>query len=132
IAAAKSAQDSVWMGIITGNIADIERKKGNRELAIKLILKNVSLSKRFGETKDAMRANLELANMYIANGEPKKDRGHVLDAQTDMPQKPYYLPYIIESKRPHSKVTRIQKIPQEESKYIKKYLQLTDIMDKKL
>ncbi|MGX1753717.1 tetratricopeptide repeat protein [Sphingobacterium sp. NPDC055346] len=132
IAAAKSAQDSVWMGIITGNIADIERKKGNRELAIKLLLKNVSLSKRFGETQDAMRANLELANMYIAKGEPEKARGHVLDAQADMAQKPYYLPYMMESKRLLSKVAGIQKNPQEELKYIKEYLQLKDSIDEKL
>ncbi|WP_313189729.1 hypothetical protein [Sphingobacterium sp.] len=129
---ANLAHDSVWVGIVTGNLADIEAKKGNREIAIKLLLENVALSRKFEETQDAMRANLELANLYTEQGEWEKAKSHVLEAQSDMEPKPYYLPYMMESKRVLSKVAGGQKRPQEELKYLKEYLQLKDSMDEKL
>jgi len=87
------AKDSVWIGIIAGNLSELEWKKGNQEKAISLLKENIALATKYGEFKDAMRANLELAKIYIIRKQWKLARAALFKSQALMENKPYFLPY---------------------------------------
>ena len=90
---AVQAKDSVWIGIIAGNLSELEWKKGNQEKAIALLKENIALATKYGEFKDAMRANLELAKIYIIRKQWELARAALLKSQALMENKPYFLPY---------------------------------------
>lgn len=90
---ATQAKDSVWMGIIAGNLSELEWKKGNQEKAIALLKDNIALATKYDEFKDAMRANLELAKIYIIRKQWRLARTALLKSQGLMENKPYFLPY---------------------------------------
>ncbi|WP_138094276.1 tetratricopeptide repeat protein [Sphingobacterium daejeonense] len=87
---AEQAKDSVWIGIVSGNLSDREWEKGNYNKAIALVKKNIEYSNKFNEPLDAMRANLILASMYVKLKDWDSARKHVHEAQKGMSDKPYF------------------------------------------
>jgi len=85
------AKDSVWMGIISGNLADYEWEKGNEDEAIALVKQNIELSLKYKEVLDAMRANLEVARMYAHQKKWDLAEKHIAESTALMADKPYFL-----------------------------------------
>ena len=93
IGEAARAKDSVWIGIISGNIATVEWDTGNYQEALDLTKKNIEYSYRFNEPIDAMRANLGVASMYAQLSSWDSAEVYAKRALMEMEDKPYFLPY---------------------------------------
>lgn len=129
---AKLAKDSVWIGIISGNLADQAWKAGNKQKAIALIQKNIALSMQFNERKDAMRANLNLANWYIVLKKWALARQHVVTSMSLMEEKPYFLQYKMEASKLLSAIAQGLNQKEDELKYLHVYLLLKDSLEKRI
>ncbi len=129
---AKLAKDSVWIGIISGNLADHAWRKGEKEKAIGLVKKNIELSMRYNERKDAMRANLNLANWYIELKEWKLAEQYVMTCESLMEDKPYFLKYKVELAKSKSNIMRGLGRGGEELKQLHLYLMLKDSLEKRM
>ncbi|WON92357.1 hypothetical protein [Sphingobacterium sp. UGAL515B_05] len=128
---AKLAKDSVWIGIISGNLADHAWRKGEREKAIALVKKNIALSMRYNERTDAMRANLNLANWYIELKEWKLAEQYTMACEHLMEDKPYFLKYKMELAKSKSNIMRGLGREGEELKQLHLYLMLKDSLEKR-
>ncbi|MGE8429610.1 MAG: tetratricopeptide repeat protein [Sphingobacterium sp.] len=128
---AKLAKDSVWIGIISGNLADHAWRKGEKEKAIGLVKKNIELSMRYNERKDAMRANLNLANWYIELKKWKLAEQCVKACERLMEDKPYFLKYKMELAKAKSNIMRGLGRGGEELKQLYLYLMLKDSLEKR-
>ncbi|MGJ1438331.1 helix-turn-helix transcriptional regulator [Sphingobacterium multivorum] len=128
---AKLAKDSVWIGIISGNLADHAWQKGEREKAIALVKKNIALSMRYNERTDAMRANLILANWYIELKEWKLAEQYMMACEHLMEDKPYFLKYKMELAKSKSNIMRGLGRGGEELKQLHLYLMLKDSLEKR-
>jgi tetratricopeptide (TPR) repeat protein len=128
---AKLAKDSVWIGIISGNLADHAWQKGEREKAIALVKKNIALSMRYNERTDAMRANLNLANWYIELKEWKLAEQYMMACEHLMEDKPYFLKYKMELAKSKSNIMRGLGRGGEELKQLHLYLMLKDSLEKR-
>ncbi|WET66869.1 hypothetical protein [Sphingobacterium sp.] len=129
---AKLAKDSVWIGIISGNLADHAWRKGEKEKAIALVKKNIELSMRYNERRDAMRANLNLANWYIERKEWKLAEEYVMACESLMEDKPYFLKYKMELAKSKSNIMRGLGRGGEELKQLHLYLTLKDSLGKRM
>ncbi|MGE8300151.1 tetratricopeptide repeat protein [Sphingobacterium paramultivorum] len=129
---AKLAKDSVWIGIISGNLADHAWRKGEKEKAIALVKKNIELSMRYNERRDAMRANLNLANWYIERKEWKLAEEYVMACESLMEDKPYFLKYKMELAKSKSNIMRGLGRGGEELKQLHLYLTLKDSLEKRM
>jgi len=129
---AELAKDSVWIGIISGNLADHAWRNGNHEHAIALVKKNIDLSMRYNERKDAMRANLNLANWYIELKEWKLAEQYVIACESLMEDKPYFLKYKVELAKSKSGIMRGLGRSGEELKQLHLYLTLKDSLEKRV
>lgn len=132
MAEAKLAKDSVWIGIISGNLADQAWKAGDKQKAIALIQKNIALSRQFNERKDAMRANLNLANWYIVLKKWELARRHVITSMSLMEEKPYFLQYKMEASKLLSAIAQGLNQKGDELKYLHVYLLLKDSLEKRI
>lgn len=128
---AKLAKDSVWIGIISGNLADHAWRKGEREKAIALVKKNIAFSMRYNERTDAMRANLNLANWYIELKEWKLAEQYMMACEHLMEDKPYFLKYKMELAKSKSNIMRGLGRGGEELKQLHLYLMLKDSLEKR-
>ncbi len=128
---AKLAKDSVWIGIISGNLADHAWRKGEREKAITLVKKNIALSMRYNERTDAMRANLNLANWYIELKEWKLAEQYTMACEHLMEDKPYFLKYKMELAKSKSNIMRGLGREGEELEQLHLYLMLKDSLEKR-
>ncbi len=128
---AKLAKDSVWIGIISGNLADHAWRKGEREKAIALVKKNIALSMHYNERTDAMRANLNLANWYIELKEWKLAEQYTMACEHLMEDKPYFLKYKMELAKSKSNIMRGLGREGEELKQLHLYLMLKDSLEKR-
>ncbi len=128
---AKLAKDSVWIGIISGNLADHAWRKGEREKAIALVKKNIALSMGYNERTDAMRANLNLANWYIELKEWKLAEQYTMACEHLMEDKPYFLKYKMELAKSKSNIMRGLGREGEELKQLHLYLMLKDSLEKR-
>lgn len=129
---AKLAKDSVWIGIISGNLADQAWKSGDRQKAIALIRKNIALSMRYDERKDAMRANLNLASWYLALKEWKLAKQHVVSGINLMEEKPYFLKYKMDASKLLSDIAHGLNQKEDELKQLHIYLALKDSLEKRI
>lgn len=124
------ARDSVWIGIISGNLADLYWKEGKRSHAIDLVKKNIEYSVKFNDSLDAMRANLALASMYMEENDLKAAGNYVNEAIKLMQNKPYFLEYQVEAYLLLSKIARGKGEYNQELNYLHNYLVLKDSLDK--
>ncbi|MFZ4263563.1 tetratricopeptide repeat protein [Sphingobacterium sp. HJSM2_6] len=128
---AKLAKDSVWIGIISGNISEQELRKGNLEQAIVLVKQNIALSTKFNEYLDAMRANLSLASIYILQGKWVLAQDAVWASQQLMEDKPYFLPFRMKSYKYLAEIAAGMHKQADELQYLNKYVYLRDSLAKK-
>lgn len=129
---AQLAKDSVWIGIIAGNLADQAWKAGERQKAIALVQKNIDLSMRYNERKDAMRANLNLAGWYVVLKEWKLAKQHVVSSIALMEEKPYFLKYRMDAAKLLSAIAQGLNQKEEELKQLHCYLILKDSLEKRI
>ncbi len=128
---ANLAKDSVWIGIISGNIAEQEMNKGNFDQAITLVKQNIALSSKYNELLDAMRANLTLASLYIKQKKWILAKDAVLESQKFMEEKPYFLPYQMNSFKYLAEISAGLGQANQELLYLNKYVLLRDSLAKK-
>lgn len=129
---AKLAKDSVWIGIISGNLADIEWEAGRREKAIELVKKNIEYSMRFNEPLDAMRANLILAEMYCKQKDYNNAAEHVAKGLELMEDKPYFLRFKTDANKILAEISKGKGDSQSELYYLNQYLLFKDSLDENL
>ena len=129
---AKEAKDSVWIGIISGNLSDDEWEKGNKEKAISLVKQNIVLSTKYNELLDAMRANLNLSKMYV----DQKQWDLALKALDEsfqlMEDKPYFLRYRTEATKVLADIAANTGNKEVELSTLKQFIVLNDSLDKQM
>lgn len=128
---AKLAKDSVWIGIISGNLADYAWEAGEKNKAIDLLKKNIDLSLRYNEEKDAMRANLNLAQWYITLKEWDLAKKYVSAGKSLMEEKPYFLKYKMDATKYLSEIAHGLNQKENELGYLKFYFLLRDSLEKR-
>lgn len=128
---AEQAKDSVWIGIISGNLADYIWEEGDKGKAIELVKRNIDLSLRYNETQDAMRANLVLAHWYVDMHAWKLAQQHVLASQQLMETKPYYLTYQMDAAHLLAKISNGLGERPEALYHLQHYVQLRDSLEKR-
>lgn len=130
LAVAGQARDSVWIGIISGNLAEFEKRRGNVDLAIDLVYKNIYLSEKFNENLDAMRAYIVLAQYYIDKDNPLAAKTALFKAQGYIQNKPYYLPYKRDIAKTMAEIAKVEGNKQKELHHIKAYISYRDTLSK--
>lgn len=125
------AKDSVWIGIISGNLADYAWRKGDKSEAIELVKKNIALSMQYDDHIDAMRANLVLAGWHIALKEWDTARQHVAASINLMEDKPYYLKYKMDASKKLSDIAHGTGESDKELQYLQRYIALRDSLEQR-
>ena len=128
---AHAAKDSVWIGIISGNMADYLWEQGKENEAIDLTKKNIALSMRYDELLDAMRSNLVLASWYSQRKEWNLAKQHVKAGEQLMQDKPYFLRYKMEAEKLMSDISEGLSQPQEQLQHLLRYVDLRDSLEKR-
>lgn len=126
---AELAKDSVWIGIIYGNLSDYAWKQGKVEETFDYLRKNIALSIKFDEKVDAMRANLKMGEHYLALNDWKSALHYVQQATKLLEDKPSFLAYKVDSKKLLADIANLKGNYLEERKYLKEYLQLKEELD---
>ncbi|GAA4146859.1 hypothetical protein GCM10022216_32280 [Sphingobacterium kyonggiense] len=128
---AKLAKDSVWIGIIAGNLADFEWEKGNKNKAMALVQQNIDLSLRYNELLDAMRAKLILASMLIDQKQWLKAKEHVHQSMQLMEDKPYFLSFKRDAAKALSQIAKGMGQPDEELRQLHRFISYEDSLEKR-
>ena len=126
---ATTAKDSVWMGIIAGNLADYEWENGNEDRAIALVKQNIELSLKYNEVLDAMRANLEVARMYTHQKKWDLAEKHIAESTALMADKPYFLVFKRDAAKILAEIAAGKGQKDLELAHLKKYLVLKDSLE---
>lgn len=129
---AENAKDSVWIGIISGNISEYKWEEGKREEAIQLLKKNLQMSMRFNELLDAMRCNIDLSTYYIYLKDWRTAEKYAIDATKLMEDKPYFLRFKAEVLKCFADIAYLKGNQSDERKYLKEYIYLKEALDKQV
>lgn len=127
---AVAAKDSVWIGIISGNLADFERNRGNLDKCLELIQRNIAYSEKFHEPLDAMRANIALAELYIQKKHWGAAKESLYKSQGYVEDKPYFLQYKRDIAKGFADIARGEKNASKELIHLQEYLALNDSLSK--
>lgn len=90
---AERTKDTVWVGILQGNIGNILLAKGDTSRALVLSEMNVKTSLKYGEFKDAMRTLLGLAEIAVAQKRWSQAKVYLAQAEVYFEPKPFFLMY---------------------------------------
>lgn len=123
---AERNQDSLWMGIIFGNLATIEEHKGNPHKAIRLLKENVRLSVKYHEHLDAMRAMAKLADVMIDVGRWAEAEVFLSRSEVYVESKPFFLPIKTQIAKLRSEIANIKGYQADELQYLKQYVHYDD------
>lgn len=93
LTAARQAKDTLWMGIVLGNLADIKYQNGEVEEAIADLKQNIAHSLHYKENLDAMRSLIHLSEIYIQENQYAQAKATVEQAIPYLEDKPYFLLY---------------------------------------
>lgn len=129
---AVAAKDSIWIGIISGNLSEYKWNEGKREEALLLLQKNIDLSARFNEPLDVMRCHLQIAKYYVALGDWRSAERHVHSGIELMEDKPYFLVYRIKAIKRSAEIASLKGDPEEERLSLKDYLTLKEQISKQV
>jgi len=132
LAEAEAAKDSVWIGIISGNLSEYRWKQGRQQEALALLKKNIALSTQFEENLDVMRANLQIAKYYIALKDFEEATRHIRMSLALMEDKPYFLVYRGDAMKYLADIAFLQGDFEAERKYLKSYLALKTQIDEQI
>lgn len=119
---AKATKDSVWMGILEGNIGTILLAKGDTAQAVRLSELNVASSIKYGEYKDAMRTLLGLAEIAVSQGQWEKAKTYIGRAEVYFQPKPYFIPYQTDAYRLKAKVAEAQGDSKQAVRYLNTFI----------
>lgn len=128
---AESAKDSVWIGILSGNLANYYWKDGNIKQALVLTQLNIELSLRYNEQHDAMRTMLNLANKYISLHNWDQAKSYVVASKKLMEDKPYFLKYKMEASKALADIAHGTGQHKEELNHLRHYIVLKDSLEKR-
>ncbi len=123
---AERNQDSLWMGIIFGNLASIEEQKGNPYKAIRLLKENVRLSVKYNEHLDAMRSMIKLADVLIDVGGWQEAEGYISQSEVYVKSKPFFLPIKTRIAKLRSEIAGIKGYQADELQYLQQYVHYDD------
>lgn len=129
---AKKAKDSVWIGIIYGNLSEYSWKEGKIKETYDFLKQNIELSLRYNETLDAMRSNLKIASYYLSQDDSENADKHVHNSLSLMEDKPYFLTYRVEALKILADIAYKKNNPLEERKYLKEYVELKEKLDQQV
>lgn len=129
---AEIAKDSVWIGIIYGNLSDYTWAEGDVNKTVDLLKKNIELSGRYDEPIDKMRASLKLAKYLISLQDWKNAKEYVKDALSLMEYKPYFLKHRVEASKLLAEISFLKGNYLEERKHLKDYIQLKKELDQQI
>lgn len=105
---ASEAKDSVWVGIINGNLSQILLAKGDTTKAIMLAEINVTNSIRYNEYLDAMRTLLGLAEIAVVQGKWENAKSYINQATKYFEPKPYFIQYKTDAYRLTAKIAEAE------------------------
>lgn len=128
---AVAAKDSVWMGIILGNIAASKYKEGHVDEALADIKINIAYSIKFDEKLDAMRSLIDLSQIYIQKGDYPLAKAAVEQALPYIQNKPYFLTYELEIARILGAIAEHENNTQQERIQFKRTILLQDSLAKR-
>jgi len=131
MAEAQQAKDSVWIGIISGNMAYYSWEAGDKKKAIELVKQNIDLSLRYHEPNDAMRANLILASWYIDQREWQLAKKHIEASEHLMEDKPYFLKYKMDAAKSLAAISHGLGQQSKQLHYLNRYILLRDSLEKR-
>ena len=123
---AQRSQDSLWMGIIFGNLAKIEEHKGNAYKAIRLLEENVRLSVKYNETTDAMRAMLNIADVLIDVGKWTEAEAYLIESEKYLQHKPSFLQTKTQLAKLRFEIAHFKGDQSAELSYLTNYVRLDD------
>lgn len=129
---AETAKDSVWIGIIYGNLSEYSWQEGKVAETFDYLNKNIELSLRYNELLDAMRANLKLAQYHLALADWKSASKYVIEALALMEDKPYFLTYKVDALKCLADIAALKGDLKEELKNLKEYLHLKAQLDEQV
>ncbi len=87
---AKQIKDEVRYAKVLGNLALIEKQRGNYKAAISLIKRDIEISERKQSNQNTMYASILLAELYIANKNLDQAEEVLTEAQSIACSKPYF------------------------------------------
>ncbi|WP_164122698.1 MULTISPECIES: tetratricopeptide repeat protein [Sphingobacterium] len=125
---AEATKDSVWIGILKGNIGNIQLVKGDTAQAIRLSESNVASSIQYGEYKDAMRTLLGLAEIAVSQGKWDKAKKYIARAEIYFQAKPYFVPYKTNAYRLKARVAEAQGDPVQAVQYLNTFIKYNDAL----
>lgn len=105
---ARQAKDTVWVGIVLGNLADMKYQNGEVEEAITDLKQNIAYSIQYGEHLDAMRALINLSEMYVNENRYVQAKDAVQQAIPYIEEKPYFLVYKLKVSKLLAKIAQYE------------------------
>ena len=131
IKVAKKDNDTVWVGIIDGNLADVKWKQGKTTEAIQLIKSNFESSVKYDERLDAMRAGIVLSEWLMVLKNHKEAEFYLSSVMEFLDNKPYFLSYRVKAAKLWAELESIKGNYDQERKYLKEYIILRDSLEER-
>ena len=125
---AEATKDSVWIGILQGNIGNIFLAKGDTVEAIRRSELNIASSIKYNEYKDAMRTLLGLAEIAVSQGQWEKAKAYIARAEIYFEPKPYFVPYKTDAYRLKAKIAEAQGDPKQAVHYLNTFIKYNNIL----
>ena len=125
---AQATKDTVWIGILQGNIGNILLAKGDTVEATRLSELNVASSIKYGEYKDAMRTLLGLAEIAVSQGQWEKAKAYVARSEVYFQPKPYFVPYKTDAYRLKAKIAEAQGDPKQAVQYLNTFIEYNNAL----
>lgn len=126
---ATTAKDSVWVGIVAGNVGQLYRKNNQLDLALKQFQINLAYSERFDEKLDVLSANINIAEIYTQKKQWNLVEKYLDDAKYYLAPKPFFLKYHMDVARLRAAIAEGRNEYTQQVKYLKQYSLLKDSLD---
>lgn len=124
-------KDTVWVGIIDGNLADVKWKQGKKNEAIQLIKSNFESSVKYDERLDAMRAGIMLSEWLMGLDNHKEAEFYLNSVKGLLDHKPYFLPYRVKVAKLWAELESLKGNHDQERKFLKQYIVLRDSLEER-
>lgn len=127
---AQQTKDSVWIGILNGNIGSLLLIQGDTTKAIKLAKSNVINSIKYHEYIDAMRTLLGLADIAVKQKNWEQAKTYIRQAEAYFEDKPFYVQYKTETYSLKAKIAQYENNHTESLLYLNKFIFYNDSLQK--
>ncbi|ERJ58053.1 tetratricopeptide repeat protein [Sphingobacterium paucimobilis] len=123
---AERTKDTVWMGILQGNIGNILLAKGDTSQAIVLSEMNVKTSLKYEDFSDAMRTLLGLAEIAVAQKRWNQAKAYLAQAEVYFEPKPFFLMYKTAAYELKAKIAQAEGNKTEAIYYLNQFITYND------